>query len=92
MLPVGGTVHDASWASISFPVVMDVVLFPTTNTHRVDLSHAVQSQNHPKIIAALEAGQDPGCWCLVQNTGRNEPVLLAAAAAGYSTAIRLTFS
>ena len=53
------------------------------------LSHAVQSQNHPKIIAALEAGQDPGCWCLVQNTGRNEPVLLAAAAAGYCHSVHL---
>ena len=74
---------DASWASIGFPSVVDVILVPRTNAHRVDLSDAIQSRNHSKAIAALEAGQDPDCLCLVQNTGRNEPVILTAAAGGF---------
>eukprot|EP00435_Cladocopium_sp_Y103_P008302 s3962_g2.t1 len=91
VLLVGGTAVplDASWATIGFPLVMDVVLSPRTNAHSADLSHAIQSQNHSSIIAALEAGQDPDCWCLVPNTGRNEPVILTAAAAGFFYSVHL---
>ena len=84
----------AIWAVVGFPPppVLDVVLNPRTNQYRLDLSCAVQEQQHDTIIAILSAGQEPNCSGIVRRTGRQEAVLLTAAGDGLFYCVHLLLS
>ena len=49
----------AIWAVVGFPPVLHVVLHARTNQYMLDLSCAVQEQQHDTIITILSAGQEP---------------------------------
>eukprot|EP00435_Cladocopium_sp_Y103_P062959 s337_g24.t1 len=84
----------AIWAVFGFPPppVLHVVLRSRTNRYSLDLSNAVQQQQHDAVIEILAAGQEPDCSGLVQRTGRAEAVLLTAAAAGFFYSVHLLLS
>ena len=84
----------AIWAVVGFPPppVLDVVLHARTNQYRLDLSWAVQEQQHDTIIAILSAGQEPNCSGIVRRTGRQEAVLLTAVGAGLFYCVHLLLS
>jgi len=88
-LPLG-----AVWAVIGFPPppLLHVVLIPRTNDYKLDLSNAIQQQEHDAIIKILSAGQDPDCSGVVHHTRRKERVLLTAASAGFFYSVHLLLS
>jgi hypothetical protein len=84
VLPLFGT-----WRDAGFPQVMQVVLKPRTNDFTEELGLAIQDQDHEKVIAVLEAGQEPDCWFKGRDTGRMEPALLVAAGARFFYSVHL---